>query len=101
MFGKKITSEKMWEEISQNETALEYAILLLYKQQTNDEKETLSTNHNNNKGFNGGDSFFMSRIAEKIKERLPLNSYEVLKARTRIRKYVNQITKIHNGKFTS
>lgn len=92
----KKTKDELWESIANSDTTLEYCILLLYKQQTLDEKESLSTNHQNNKGFNGADAKFFSVLADLIKEEKPIPEWRMTKARIRIYKYLNQLTKLYN-----
>ncbi len=90
------TTEQVKELITTNDQFLELAVILLHNQQTKDEQEDKSTNHNNNKGFNGGDAKFLSGLAEKIKDEKSLWPSEYIKARKRIIKYVKQITILYN-----
>lgn len=93
------TKEELWKSIVDNDNTLELCILLLYNQQTLDEKGSYTTNHCNNKGFNGADAPFFSLLADRIKEEKTLTDWQLFKARTRIRKYLKQLTKLYNEKY--
>lgn len=92
----KKTEEELWKEINENVNTLEYCILLLYKQQTIDEKGSYSTNHQNNKGFNAADAKFFSITVDYIQQEKPLPDWRIVKATIRIRKYLKQLTKLYN-----
>ena len=91
------TPEEMREFILNSDNAVELAILLLYKKQTEDEKQTQSTNHNNNIGFNGGDARWGSSMATLLNEDKFLNPKQLADARKKLKKYNKQITKLYNG----
>ncbi len=90
------TKEQVKQEILSSESAVERAILRLYKLQTDDEQQSGTTNHNNNLGFNGSDANFGTSLAEKIMSDRPLSVKQLVAARSMLMKYVTQLTKQYN-----
>lgn len=60
------TKERIQALISQNPLALERALLVVYNNQTLDEKRSHDTNHDNGIGFTGTDAKFLSSTAEFV-----------------------------------
>lgn len=95
--------EKKWnkEEIAQllqsNKRMVEKSIVKLYELQTEDEKVTHSSNHNNGLGFNGVDSNIMSNFAEWLLSGKHLSKKQFQIAQRKIMKYTGQLTKIANN----
>lgn len=61
------TKERIQGLISQNSLALERALLVIYNNQTQDEKQSGDTAHDNGKGFTGSDARFLSSVASWVK----------------------------------
>ncbi len=60
------TKERIQRLLSFSDVALERAILLVYANQTQDEKYSGNTKHENGTGFNGTDAQFLSSLAKYI-----------------------------------
>ncbi len=61
------TKERIQSLISQNALALERGLLVVYANQTADEKASGDTHHDNGMGFTGADAKFLSSVAEWVK----------------------------------
>jgi len=91
------TKERIQQLLSISDVALERAILLVYANQTQDEKSSGNTKHENGTGFNGTDAQFLSSLAlwihmvESRSEGSRLTYNQVRHARPRIMKYWRQI----------
>lgn len=77
---------------------LYHTILIVYREQTESEKNTGFTIEHNGYGFSGADAEVMSRIAEKIINHQPLTQWENETAYKRMPKYAGQIWKITKNK---
>ena len=81
-----------------NEKALLKSIMLIYNNQTFEEKEAGTSIYENKIGFNRFDSKEMMRIARKIKQGTHLTEYEIAHARIVMPKYWNQLMIISKQK---
>lgn len=90
------TNQKQWKEYLQkliliNPNALYKAILIVYNNQTYDEKQSGVVLAENKKGFNKVDCIFLTHIAHKIERKENLTSKEFYKARAKMMKYWKQL----------
>lgn len=97
------TNQKQWEKylrnlVRTNEKALLKSIILIYNNQTFEEKEAGTSIYENKIGFNRFDSKEMMRIARKLKQRVPLTEYEIAYARIVMPKYWKQLMIISKQK---
>ena len=97
------TNQKQWEKylrnlVRTNEKALLKSIMLIYNNQTFEEKEAGTSIYENKIGFNRFDSKEMMRIARKLKQRVPLTEYEIAHARIVMPKYWKQLMIISKQK---
>ncbi len=75
------------------------AIVKIFERQTEDEKVSDQTAHNNGIGFNGTDAFILSKFAKFYIERGFLSEKQFALGHKRIKKYAKQLTKIANEAF--
>ena len=97
------TNQKQWEKylrnlVRTNEKALLKSIMLIYNNQTFEEKEAGTSIYENKIGFNRFDSKEMMRIARKIKQGTHLTEYEIAHARIVMPKYWKQLMIISKQK---
>lgn len=69
-------------------------VLAIYNQQTFDEQQTESVNHNNHRGFKTTDAKFLSSIATQIKNGYGLSEKQVFVTRKKMAKYAAQCAKL-------
>ena len=97
------TNQKQWEKylrnlVRTNEKALIKSIMIIYNNQTFEEKEAGTSIYENKIGFNRFDSKEMMRIARKLKQRVPLTESEIAHARIVMPKYWKQLMIISKQK---
>lgn len=90
------TSQKQWEAylkdlLKTNDEALLRAIVLIYDNQTPEEKDKGESIENNCVGFNKIDAKEMGDIAKKIKANKALTKGELAKSRNKMQKYWKQL----------
>lgn len=90
------TNQKQWkmylkELLKTNDTALFRAIVLVYNNQTEEEKYRGKSIEENSVGFNKVDAKEMGEIAKKIKSGKPLTKAELAKSRNKMQKYWKQL----------
>lgn len=90
------TNQKQWEVylkdlLKRNNKALFKAIILIYDQQTEEEKRTNTSVEGNKIGFSKIDAKELSRIARKLKREEPLTEGELAKSRNKMPKYWKQL----------
>ena len=90
------TSQKQWEAylkdlLKTNDKALFRAIILIYDNQTPEEKDKGESIENNCVGFNKVDAKEMGDIARKIKAGKALTKGELAKSRNKMQKYWKQL----------
>ena len=78
-------------QLATNEAWTKKAVLVVMKNQTNDELQTESTLHNNGMGFTKGDGYKLCAIAKFLQERGFLTAKQLSYAQKRIVKYWRQI----------
>ena len=101
---ESFTNQEQWESylrelIKTNNKALLRAILCIYNNQTNEEKNKGESIDWNGIGFNRWDSREMSEIAKKIKSGQPLTKGELAKSRNKMHKYWKQLMIISKRKM--
>lgn len=99
----KFTSQKQWEVflkelVSTNDRALFKSIILIYNNQTNEEKTQGKSIEDNYVGFTKTDAYEMGQIAKKIKCGQPLTKGELAKSRNKMKKYWKQLMIISKEK---
>lgn len=94
----QISESEIKAKIIMDDRWLYRAILAIYDQQTDREKNACDTIEDNGVGFNGCDGRRMSQLAEKLKKNNSLQQYEKDIARNRILKYSGQLLKIAKEK---
>ena len=92
----KSYSQKEWEIeikvlLKTNDVALKRAIVLIYELQTDEEKNLGVAKEENNVGFSKIDAEFLSKVARKIKNNLPLDDAEIIISRNKMQKYWKQL----------
>jgi hypothetical protein len=65
-------------------------VLAIHNQQTLDEKQSESTNHNNHRGFTSSDAKFLTSIANQIRKGYGLSPKQTAVTRRKMRKYASQ-----------
>ena len=93
---QSFTANKQWEQylkqlVKTNDVALLKAIVLIYDNQTDEEKYKGKNVEDNNVGFTKYDAREMSEIALKIKAKIPLSEAEMAKSRNKMQKYWKQL----------
>ncbi len=85
------TREEILVLLNANDRAVERALVVLYQNQTADERGSLSTRHSNGIGFNATDAKFGSDLAQKVQKGWRLSPAQIASGRKLIRKYVGQL----------
>lgn len=93
------TTQKQWEAylkdlLKTNDKALLRAIVLIYDNQTDEEKYKGESVEDNNVGFTKWDAKEMGDIARKLKRGEPLTTGELAKSRNKMQKYWKQLMHI-------
>lgn len=93
---ENFTSQKQWKAYLQNlmkydDNALLRAIVLIYENQTDEEKTANESFEDNHIGFSMFDAKEMGYIARKIKSKKPLTEMELAKSRIKMPKYWRQL----------
>lgn len=78
-------------KLSTNEVWAKRALLLIYKRQTSDERESALTKYDNKVGFNGLDAEFLTSLSKQIEEKGFLTGKQVSALFKTIPKYWEQI----------
>ena len=95
--NKKWTKAEIAFQIETNNAWLVRALLAIYNRQTEDEKSSELTKHENGVGFNGVDSPYLSRIAQFYLQRGFLTKPQIEAVRQKMKKYAGQLADIANG----
>lgn len=74
-------------------------LLAIYNYQTEDEKTSEITKHDNMVGFNGVDSNILSSFAKSYKNYGRLSPAQLVICRKKMLKYAGQLAKIANGEI--
>lgn len=90
----EVTNDFIVEQMAKSVKWLYKAIVAIYNGQTQDEKVSQATSHDNGIGFNGCDAFILSSFAEQINERGFLTAKQIEIARHKMRKYAGQLARI-------
>lgn len=101
---ESFTNQKQWETylkelVKLNDAALFKAIVLIYNNQTDEEKYREESIEDNFSGFTKIDAYEMGRIAKKIKSGKPLTKGELAKSRNKMQKYWKQLMIISKKKI--
>lgn len=100
---ESFTNQEQWRDflrnlVKTNDRALKRAIVLIYNNQTLEEKDWGVSIDRNNTGFDKIDAYEMGRIARKIENSKPLTKGELAKSRNKMRKYWKQLMIISKKK---
>lgn len=93
-----ITREDIERRLRLSISAVEQALITLYRMQTDDEKTNNVTIHKNHVGFNAFDAEFGSNLARQIRSGRPLTGAQIQSARRLVLKYAQQLTDIENAR---
>jgi hypothetical protein len=104
-----ITKDSIRELLLKSDAAVERGILAIYDRQTQDEKVSETTNHQNGVGFSGADAQILSSFAEQIEKKLQrgikagqcLSVKQMELARKKIVRYSRQLLEIAEAKSCS
>jgi len=91
------TARRMKETLLKSDEAVQRALVVLYKQQTPEERSENRTVERNNSGYNMMDAQFGSKLAKKVLSEKNLSPVEIRLARTMVIKYVKQLTELQNA----
>lgn len=94
-----------WEQylkrlLKSDDRALARAIVLIYNNQTPEEKQTGKSIEDNQIGFTKWDAKELGTIAKKIKQKQPLTEAELAKSRNKMVKYWRQLMVISKAKMS-
>jgi hypothetical protein len=89
--GVNWTPALIKERISTSDLAVKKALIRIWNWQTEDEKQTQSTNQTNGVGFNGIDAEILTSFAEQLDKKGWLSPKQIAIARKKLMKYSNQI----------
>jgi hypothetical protein len=85
------TKEVIQEKLSSDLRWMERAVIVLYNRQTEDEKVTSHTRHENGRGFNGTDSKYLTFVSKYLLRGGRLSGSHVQKVGKKLPKYWRQI----------
>lgn len=93
---ENFTNQKQWESylknlVKVNDKALLKAVIRIYDNQTDEEKNKGQSIEDNCIGFSKVDAYEMGQIAKKIKSGQPLTEGEIAKSRNKMQKYWKQL----------
>ena len=94
---KQWTKDEMKELLATNDEVLRRSVIMLYKQQTEDEQNSDKTIEKNGRGYNGADAEIMSNLARFAIKTGFLTPKQQNLARRKIMKYVKQLTDLANA----
>lgn len=100
------TTNKQWESylkqlLKTNDVALFRAIVIIYDNQTDEEKHKGESVEDNNVGFSKYDAKELSTIAQKLKARRPLSQAELARSRNKMPKYWRQLMVISKRRMAA
>jgi hypothetical protein len=93
------TKEEIKDLLERSNKMVHRSIVKIFERQTEDEKSTEATNHNNGVGFNGIDAQLLSSFAKQILAGRTLSDKQLYYARKKIMKYAGQLARIANGQL--
>lgn len=87
--------------VAGNRTWVERGVVAIYNKQTESEKHSEETQHNNGVGYNGTDAHIMTSFAKWLSsgDNHHLSPKQFVIAHKKIVKYSKQLTKIANGEI--
>lgn len=96
---KKWKAEEIRHRMELSNKWLIQGLMAIYKRQTDDERSSEVTKHENSVGFNGPDSNVLTRMAKWYEQRGFLGKNQLAKCREKMLKYSGQLAKIANGEI--
>ncbi len=97
MNTKKWSKEEIAYKMETDNVWLYRGLMAIYKHQTEDEKSSGITKHDNGIGFNGVDANFMTNLALFYKSYGFLTQKQLAHCRKKMKKYAKQLSNIANG----
>jgi mannitol-1-phosphate/altronate dehydrogenase len=91
------TIHKMRDALNASDEAVRRALVVLYRQQTSEERAEAKTVERNSLGFNTYDAAFGTSLAEKVLRGEKLGKERTEAARKMLMKYASQLTSLHNA----
>ena len=88
------TKEQIKENLSTNLSWMERTVIVLYNRQTEDEKFSKETKHQNGIGFNGTDSRYLTWVAEYLLKGNHLSGRHIEKVGKKLPKYWRQVKEL-------
>lgn len=88
------TKDEIKNKLSTDVKWMERGVIVLYQRQTEDEKQTQETRHQNGVGFNGTDSRYLSWVGKYLMRGGHLSGHHIEKVGKRLPKYWGQIMDI-------
>ena len=89
--GKTWDNAKIKQLLLRNDEAVKRALIIIYNNQTEDEKSSAETSKDNGIGFTGADAFILTQYAKWLLEKDYLTEKQLNATRKRIVKYTRQI----------
>lgn len=93
---KKWTAEEIRFKMEMDNIWLIRGLMAIYNHQTEDEKASALTKHENGIGFNGVDANILTLFAKHYKEHGWLSNRQLALIRKKMAKYAGQLAKIAN-----
>lgn len=97
--SKQWTEAEIKANLRKYDKWVERAIVAIYNQQTEYEKQAKGTNRHNGVGFNKVDAGFLSDLAESYKKYGGLTEAQIKHGRDAIMKYAGQLADIANAEI--
>ena len=94
MSNNTLTKEYIVEKMNSDFKWLKQAILAIYARQTEDEKDSETTNNDNGRGFTGTDARFGSSLAKQLLSGRTLSDRQLVSARRMMKKYAGQLLRV-------
>ncbi len=97
--SKKWSKEEIRFRLETDNRWLFKGLLAIYDRQTEDEKSSEITKHENSIGFNGVDANILTAFAKHYKEHGWLSKKQIDLTRKKMLKYSSQLSRIANGEL--
>ncbi len=89
--------ERIKELLASSDEMVRRSLIVLYQQQTTDERMEGATIEKNNVGFNAFDAKFCTHLAQRLIKGGPLSYSEIGTARRMLMKYAKQLAELANA----
>ena len=98
--SKKWKKEDIKELLETNDIAVIRGWIRIYELQTEDEKQTEDTHHNNSVGFTGADGYILTSMMNNYIKWGQLTEKQFNLIKKKMMKYAGQLAKIANGEIS-